>query len=89
MMNVGYYKRKADFKTVSTIGNNTIKGAIEKASKQGAEVAVIYQRTKKMDRVYVEKQLDLFRLKSPKKAREKIKEVIVVGLSGNVHRHKM
>lgn len=83
------YKRKVDFKTVSTVGSNTIKGAIEKASKQGAEVAVLYQRTKKMDRAYVEKQLDLFRLKSPKKAREKIKEVIVVGLSGNVHRHKM
>lgn len=42
-----------------------------------------------MDRAYVEKQLDLFRLKSPKKAREKIEEVIVVGLSGNVHRCKM
>lgn len=42
-----------------------------------------------MNRKYVESQLEVFKNKSPQKAREKIEWVIVVGSNGNVHRHKM
>lgn len=42
-----------------------------------------------MTRQYVESQLALFRQMSPQKARDKMEYVIVVGTSGNVHRHKL
>lgn len=86
----GYlYSTAVDFKTISKAGKNTIKNSLENAAKQGADTVVLYQRTKYMTRDYVESQLDLFVSKSPKRAREKIKNVVVVGLSGNVHRHKL
>ena len=78
-----------DIKTISKAGNNTIKNAIEDASKQNAQVAILYQNAAKMDKKYVLSQLELFKMKSPKMAREKIEWVIVVGSNGNVHRHKM
>lgn len=78
-----------DIKTISTTGKYTIKSAIESASKQDAEVAILYQNTLSMNRNYVESQLEAFKNKSPQKAREKIEWVIVVGNNGNVHRHKM
>ena len=83
------YSTKVDFKTINNAGKYTIKQAIEKASDQGVDTVVLYQRTKKMTREYVESQLELFATKGPKKARAEMKEVIVVGLSGNVHRHKL
>ena len=83
------YKVRVDFKTIKEAGTSTMKKQIEKASKQGAEVVVFYQRSKSITKEYVLSQLELFRTKSPKLAREKIKEVYVVGLSGGVHRHKI
>lgn len=50
---------------------------------------VLIQDTKAMTRDYVESQIKLFSEKSPKLARDKIEWAIVVGLSGNVHRHKL
>lgn len=47
------------------------------------------QGTKRTTRQYVESQLSLFRQMSPKRARDKMEYVIVVGTSGNVHRHKL
>lgn len=83
------YNSPMDIKTISNTGKNTIKGAIESASKQGANVVVLYQNTSKMDKKYVLSQLELFKTKSPQKAREKIDWVFVIGSKGSVHRHKM
>ena len=80
---------KMDIKTVGKTGKYTIKSTLEKASKQGANSVVLMQGTKKMTRQYVESQISLFQQKSPKRAREKMEYVIVVGKSGNVHRHKL
>lgn len=82
-------KLEVDIKTVSNLGKYTIKSVMEKAAKQNANGVVIMQGTKKMTREYVERQIRLFQMKSPKRARDKIKYVIVVGKSGNVHRHKL
>ena len=85
------YTTPVDFKTISTTGKYTIKNALDKASKQGVDTVVLYQRTNKMTREYVESQIGLYRDKSLPIGNEKsnIKTVIVVGLSGNVHRHKI
>ncbi len=80
---------KMDIKTIGEAGANSIKNQIERASKQGAEAVILMQGTKKMTKKYVLEQISKFQQKSPKKAREKIKYVIVVGMSGNVHRHKL
>ena len=42
-----------------------------------------------MTKKYVKEQIEMFKYTSPAKSREKIKRVIVVGMSGNVHRHKL
>lgn len=78
-----------DIKTINAIGPNTIKRALENAAKQAVEVVVLYQNTKDATRSYIESQLQDFRTKSPVKARQQIKTVIVVGSSGRVHRHKI
>ena len=78
-----------DIKTINKTGKYTIKATLEHASKQGASSVVLMQGTRSMTRQYVESQIEMFRQKSPKKAREKIKNVITVGISGNVHRHKV
>ena len=80
------YHSHIDIKSVKIAGNNTIKTAMEKASKQGAETVVILQRSHAITREYITSQIKLFREKSPQRAREKIKWVIVVGMNGNVHR---
>lgn len=78
-----------DIKTVSKAGKYTMKANMEKAAKQGANAVVFMQGSKKVTREYVENQIRLFGEKSPKKARDKMEYVIVVGMSGNVHRHKI
>lgn len=83
------YKHTMEIKTVNTAGNNTIKKSLEASTKQGASVVVLYQNTNQMTREYVESQIKLFNEKSPKMTQEKLKHVIVVGKSGNVHRHKI
>ncbi|MCM1490394.1 MAG: hypothetical protein NC095_06170 [Muribaculum sp.] len=84
-----FEKFPMDTKTINETGKYTIKRALESAAKQGARVVVLIQDTKAMTRDYVESQLKLFSEKSPKLARDKIEWAIVVGLSGNVHRHKL
>ena len=83
------YELPMDMKTIGEAGKNTIKRAIENVSKQDAKVAILYQNTSKMDKQYVLSQIELFKTKSPQRARDKIEWVIVVGSNGNVHRHKM
>ena len=83
------YKEVMDVKTVNVVGKNTIKNQLENATKQGASVAILYQNNEKMTRSYVESQIKLFNNKSPKRAKDKLKLVIVVGKNGNVHRHKI
>lgn len=78
-----------DVKTIGKTGKYTIKSTLEKASRQGARAVVLMQGTRRMTRQYVESQLALFRQMSPQKARDKMEYVIVVGTSGNVHRHKL
>lgn len=78
-----------DVKTIGKTGKYTIKSTLEKASKQGSRAVVLMQGTKKMTRQYVERKISLFQQKSPKRARDKMEYVIVVGASGNVHRHKL
>ena len=51
--------------------------------------AVVMQGTRRLTRQYVESQISLFQQKSPKRARDKMEYVIVVGMSGNIHRHKL
>lgn len=78
-----------DVKTIGKTGKYIIKSTLEKASRQGSRAVVLMQGTKKMTRQYVERQISLFQQKSPKRARDKMEYVIVVGASGNVHRHKL
>lgn len=80
------YKTVMDIKTINEAGNNTIKNRIREAGKQGAEVAILYQNTKAMDKTYVENQINDFSgFKDDNSMR--VKMVIVVGMSGNIHRH--
>lgn len=83
------YKSPMDIKAINTAGNNTIKNAMEKASRQGAETVILVQRTTAMTRKYVDEQVDNFKKLSPALAKANIKHVIVVGISGNVHRHDL
>ena len=83
------YHAPMDLKTINETGKWTIKGAMEKSVKQGARVTVLVQNTKNMTRDYVEAQIKSFQDKSPKYCRENLDYVIVVGMSGSVHRHKL
>lgn len=78
-----------DIKTINTAGNSTMKGSMEHAAAQGAKTVVIMQNTPDMDRAYVESQINKFITKSPKRSREQLEWVIVVGQSGNIHRRKL
>lgn len=78
-----------DVKTINVAGNNTIKAALEKAAKQGTECVMLVPNTKAMTRTFVEGQIEKFITLSPKSQVSKIKLVVVVGQSGNIHRHKL
>ncbi len=78
-----------DIKTINNAGPSTIKRALEDGAKQSVDVVILYQNTKAVTHSYVESQIQEFRTKSPAKAKEQIKTVIVVGMSGHVHRHKI
>lgn len=83
------YDFPMDIKTVSTAGNNTIKNALEKASKQGAQKVIIRQGSPEITRSYIEGQIEKFKNDSPRRAVKKIKQVIVVGENGHVHVHDL
>lgn len=95
------YTMRMDIKTINEAGNNTIRGALQKASKQilqhesfhnipyGSKkhAVVLYQNTEAMTSDYVKEQIQLFKDKTSGKLVNNINMVIVVGLSGRVHRH--
>lgn len=83
------YSAPMDLKTINEAGRYTIKGAMEKAVKQGAKVTVLVQNTKAMTREYVESQIKAFQEKSPEYCRDNLDYVIVIGMRGSVHRHKL
>lgn len=83
------YNSPMEIKTINSAGKYTMKNRMEDAASQGARTAVIMQNTPDMDRAYVESQIKDFRENSPKRCREQLEWVIVVGMSGNVHRRKL
>lgn len=83
------YHSPMDIKAIGKAGKWSIKREMEKAAKQGAETVVLMQRTRCMTRAYVDDQIQKFRDNGTQMSRAKIKWVIVVGMSGNVHRHKV
>ena len=54
-----------------------------------ATTAILVQGNSQMSKEYVQSQVQKFKENSPKRARDKLNYVIVVGQSGNVHRHKL
>lgn len=86
--NDGFVERaQMDIKTVNTAGNYTIKNALAKASKQGAEIAVIVQNTKAMTKEYVDSQLKVFRESSEGKNNKSLKAAWIISMDGErIHR---
>ncbi len=78
-----------DVKTINSAGKYTIKSAIDKAASQGAKVAILIQNTKAMTKEYVKDQISMYLTHAKGNERGNLKEVIIVGLSGNVHLHKL
>lgn len=88
--NDGYiYNSPMDIKTINTAGNNTIKCRMEEAAAQNAKTVILMQNTPDMTREYVNSQIEKFVTISPKKCRDQLEWVIVVGSSGNIHRRKL
>lgn len=83
------YHSRMDIKAITEVGPNTIKSRLEKATKQGATTAILVQTRSDMTRAYVEGQIQKFKEFSPARARAKLEYVIVVGMNGSVHRHKL
>lgn len=83
------YESPMDIKTINTAGKYTIHAALKTAASQKAKTVVLFQGTKEMTRKYVESQIEYFKGNASKVARRRIEWVIVVGQSGNIHRHKL
>lgn len=83
------YESPMDIKTINTTGKYTIHSALKHAASQKAKTVVLFQGTKDMTRQYVESQIEFFKGNASKVARRRIEWVIVVGQSGNIHRHKL
>ncbi len=78
-----------DIKTINNAGKYRIERSLKNAAIQGAEVAVLVQTVTAMTRKYVENQISMYLSHAKGEERGRLREVIVVGLSGNVHRHKL
>ena len=78
-----------DFKTINNTGSRTIDKALVKAREQNADVVVLIQNTPKMDRHYVDEQIQRYTDRTSESERGSLKYVWVVGLSGRVHRRKI
>lgn len=76
-----------DMKTINSAGKYRIENTLKNAARQGAEVAILIQNTKEMTRKYVEEQISNYLKYAKDEDRGILKQVIVVGMSGNVHRH--
>lgn len=86
--NDGFVDRaQMDIKTINTAGSYTIKNALAKASKQGAEIAVIVQNTKAMTKEYVDSQLRIFSDSSEGKNNKTLKAAWIISMDGKrIHR---
>lgn len=78
-----------DMKTINSASSYKIENSLKSAATQGAEVAILIQNTKAMTKEYVKDQISMYLTHAKGNERGNLKEVIVVGLSGNVHRHKL
>lgn len=76
-----------DIKTINSAGRWRMLNDIKQAATQGAEAAIFFQNTPKMDKSYVEEQINAFRRGAT--FRGKLTHVWVVGMSGRIHRHKL
>lgn len=76
-----------DIKTINSAGRWRIINDMKDAATQGAEVAIFFQNTPKMDKNYVEEQINAFRRGAAYKG--KLSHVWIVGMSGRIHRHKI
>lgn len=76
-------------KTINSASAYKVENALKSAAKQGAEVAILIQNNKAMTKEYVKDQISMYLTHAKGNERGNLKEVIVVGLSGNVHRHKL
>lgn len=83
------YESPMDIKTINTAGKYTIHSALKTAASQKAKTVVLFQGTTDMTRKYIESQIEYFKKNASKVARRRIEWVIVVGQSGNIHRHKL
>lgn len=78
-----------DMRTINSASAYKVENALKSAAKQGAEVAILIQNNKAMTKEYVKDQISMYLTHAKGNERGNLKEVIVVGLSGNVHRHKL
>lgn len=78
-----------DMKTINSAGKYKIENSLKNAAKQGAEVAVLIQNTAYMTKTYVQEQISLYQQHAKGEEKGNLKEIMVVGLSGNVHRYKI
>ena len=76
-----------DIKTVAKTGTATIKNALERASKQRAELVVLVQNSKDVTKEYITAQIELFRNTPGGKHNETLKAVWVISMDGKrIHR---
>lgn len=71
-----------DIKTVTKTGTATIKNALEKASKQGAELVVLVQNSPAVTKDYITDQIQLFRDTPGGKHNKTLKAVWVISMDG-------
>ena len=74
-------------KTINSPGKYTIENVLKSAATQGAEVVILVQNTAEMTKGYVTSQITNYLSHAKGSERGMLKEVMVVGMSGNIHRH--
>lgn len=78
---------QVDIKTILKTGKATIKNALEKASKQGAEMVLLVQNSQAVNRGYITQQIQLFKDTPGGKHNVTLKAVWVVSADGKrIHR---
>lgn len=78
-----------DMKTINSAGKYKIENSLKDAATQGAEIAILIQNTPAMTKAYVQEQISLYLQHAKGNERGNLREVMIVGMSGNVHRHKL
>ena len=79
-----------DIKTISNAGTATIRNAMEKASKQGAELVVLVQNTPAVTKDYVSQQIQLFKNTPAGKHNVTLKAVWIISADGKrIHRRQI